>query len=170
MKKIVLKVNNHAKDPIVHTKLQSSITPRKKRNSKKSFYFWILRWTSFLMIPLTFLYDEYIDRPKFTEQKKKPIWVYSSFPHKWGRNKNLGECYKWLRVSTLKMNVVASECWANSRSVFWKEEKICCTSRKTFGISISEIWVFAAKVNAMKYLRELQHLDSPIFCAICFLK
>ena len=38
------------------------------------------------MIPLTFLYDEYIDRPKFTEQKKKPIWVYSSFPHKWGRN------------------------------------------------------------------------------------
>ena len=80
-------MNNHAKDPIVHTKLQSSITPRKKRNSKKSFYFWILRWTSFLMIPLTFLYDEYIDRPKFTEQKKKPIWVYSSFPHKWGRNK-----------------------------------------------------------------------------------
>ena len=71
LKKIVLKVNNHAKDPIVHTKLQSSITPRKKRNSKKSFYFWILRWTSFLMIPLTFLYDEYIDRPKFTEQKKK---------------------------------------------------------------------------------------------------
>ena len=24
----------------------------------------------FLMIPLTFLYDEYIDRPKFSEQKK----------------------------------------------------------------------------------------------------
>ena len=93
MKKIVLKVNNHAKDPIVHTKLQSSITPRKKRNSKKSFYFWILRWTSFLMIPLTFLYDEYIDRPKFTEQKKKPIWVYSSFPHKGGRNKN-DFCYR----------------------------------------------------------------------------
>ena len=39
LKRIVLKVNNHAKDPIVHTKLQSSITPRKKRNSKKSFYF-----------------------------------------------------------------------------------------------------------------------------------
>ena len=41
------------------------------------------------MIPLTFLYDEYIDRPKFTEQKKKPIWVYSSFPHKWGRNNKI---------------------------------------------------------------------------------
>ena len=29
------------------------------------------------MIPLTILYDEYIDRPKLTEQKK-PCWVYSS--------------------------------------------------------------------------------------------
>ena len=42
------------------------------------------------MIPLTFLYDECIDRPKLTEQKKtkKPSWVYSSFPQKWGRIKN----------------------------------------------------------------------------------
>ena len=37
------------------------------------------------MIPQTCLYDEYIDRPKLTEQKK-PIWVYSSSPHKYGRN------------------------------------------------------------------------------------
>ena len=29
------------------------------------------------MIPLTILYDEYIDRPSLTEQKK-PSWVYSS--------------------------------------------------------------------------------------------
>ena len=29
------------------------------------------------MIPLLILYDEYIDRPKFTEQKN-PSWVYSS--------------------------------------------------------------------------------------------
>ena len=28
---------------------------------------------SFLMIPLTFLYDEYIDRPKLSEQKKNPF-------------------------------------------------------------------------------------------------
>ena len=43
------------------------------------------------MIPRTFLYDEYIGRPKFTEQKK-PIWVYSSSPpHKWGRNKKTEE-------------------------------------------------------------------------------
>ena len=31
------------------------------------------------MVPLTFLYDEYIDRPKMSEQKN-PIWVYSSYP------------------------------------------------------------------------------------------
>ena len=31
------------------------------------------------MIPVSTLYDEYIDRPKLTEQKK-PIWVYSSPP------------------------------------------------------------------------------------------
>ena len=37
------------------------------------------------MIPLTTQYDEYIDRPKLTEQKK-PIWVYSSSPLKRGRN------------------------------------------------------------------------------------
>ena len=28
------------------------------------------------MIPLTYLYDEYIDRPKFTEQKKKNPFEY----------------------------------------------------------------------------------------------
>ena len=45
---------------------------------------------SFLMIPLTFLYIEYIDRPKLSEQKK-PLWVYSSatHTHKWGRNSYL---------------------------------------------------------------------------------
>ena len=30
-------------------------------------------------MPLTFLYDEYIDRPKLSEQKKT-IWVFSSCP------------------------------------------------------------------------------------------
>ena len=41
---------------------------------------------SFLMIPLTFPYDEYIDRPKLSERKKKSIWVYSSSLHKGGWN------------------------------------------------------------------------------------
>ena len=31
------------------------------------------------MIPVSTLYNEYIDRPKLTEQKN-PIWVYSSSP------------------------------------------------------------------------------------------
>ena len=35
------------------------------------------------MIPVSTLYDEYIERRKFTEQKKKkPSWVYSSSPLK----------------------------------------------------------------------------------------
>ena len=38
------------------------------------------------MIPDSTLYDEYIDRPKLTEQKKH-IWVYSSSPLKRGRKK-----------------------------------------------------------------------------------
>ena len=42
----------------------------KETKLKKSFYFWILRCTSFLMIPLIILHDEYIDRPKLCEQKK----------------------------------------------------------------------------------------------------
>ena len=29
----------------------------------------MLRWTNFLMIPVSTLFDEYIDRPKLTEQK-----------------------------------------------------------------------------------------------------
>ena len=33
------------------------------------------------MIPVSTLYDEYIERRKFTEQKK-PSWVYSSSPLK----------------------------------------------------------------------------------------
>ena len=68
-KKCTKSEQNQAKYPVVHTKLQPLITPRKKRNSKKSFHFPSLRWTSFLMIPLTILYDEYIDQPKLTEQK-----------------------------------------------------------------------------------------------------
>ena len=37
------------------------------------------------MVPVSTLYDEYIDRPKLAEQKK-PILVYSSSPLKRGRN------------------------------------------------------------------------------------
>ena len=43
---------------------------KKKTKFRKFFLFRILRWTSFFMIPLTFLYGEYIDRPKLSQQKK----------------------------------------------------------------------------------------------------
>ena len=42
----------------------------------------------FLMIPLTTLCSDYIDRPKLSEQKKKPSCVYSPSPTKVGRNNN----------------------------------------------------------------------------------
>ena len=40
-----------------------------RENSIKHFEFKILRFTSFLMIPPTILYKEYIGRQKLTEQK-----------------------------------------------------------------------------------------------------
>ena len=43
-------------------KIQTSVTRRKKWNSMISFYFEIPGLTSFLMIPLTTVYDEYIDK------------------------------------------------------------------------------------------------------------
>ena len=38
-------------------------------NFLKSFYLQILRLSSFLMMPVSTIYDENIDRPKFSEQK-----------------------------------------------------------------------------------------------------
>ena len=43
----------------------------KKWISKKHFELNLLRLMSFLMIPLTFFYDEYINPPKLTEEKKR---------------------------------------------------------------------------------------------------
>ena len=54
---------------------------------EKKFYFRIIRWTSFLMTPLKFLYDEKIDRPKLTEQKKNLVeYIVPPSPLKLGRN------------------------------------------------------------------------------------
>ena len=56
-----------------------TISPRqllkKKRKSKKSFLFRFLRWTSFSMTQLKFLYDEYIDWPKWSAQKKNHLGI-----------------------------------------------------------------------------------------------
>ena len=47
---------------------------------------------SFLMIPLTFLYDEYIDRPKLSE-KKTHLSIQFLPPQKWSRNKTFIDGY-----------------------------------------------------------------------------
>ena len=39
------------------------------------------------MIPLTFLYDKYINRPNMSEQKN-PFEYIAPPPNKWGQNKN----------------------------------------------------------------------------------
>ena len=72
---------NLNKNSRMFTKLYTSITTFKKRKSEKSFQFRILHWTGFSMIPLTILYDEYIDRPKLTEQKKNPVEYIVPPPH-----------------------------------------------------------------------------------------
>ena len=41
------------------------------------------------MIPVSTLYDEYIDRPKLTEQKKNPFEYIDPPPFKRGRNKKI---------------------------------------------------------------------------------
>ena len=45
-----------------------------KRTAKKSVYFYVLRWI-FVIEPLTTLYDEYIDQPKLSEQKKPVEYI-----------------------------------------------------------------------------------------------
>ena len=55
----------------------------------KTFCFHVLRWTSFLMIPLTTLYDDYIDRPKLTDQENPFDYIVPP-PTKVGGNNKLG--------------------------------------------------------------------------------
>ena len=50
-------------------KLQTTRTLFKKRKSTKSLWIHILRWTGFLMIPLTALYNDFIGRRKLSEQQ-----------------------------------------------------------------------------------------------------
>ena len=44
-----------------------------------------MRWMNYLMIPLTTLYDEYIDRSKLTEQKNPCKYIVPD-PLRGGRN------------------------------------------------------------------------------------
>ena len=60
---------NAAELGIIFTKFYTSISPNKKQKLKKSFYIHIQRLKGFSMILLTFLYNDYIGRPKLSEQK-----------------------------------------------------------------------------------------------------
>ena len=73
--KIKLKVNKIMRNQPVFTQKLNFDKSSKKMKLKKSFEFRILHWTSFLLIPLTFLYDEYIDGPKLREQKKTHLSI-----------------------------------------------------------------------------------------------
>ena len=44
------------------------------------------------MIPLTILYDEYIDRPKLTEQKKPVEYIVPPSPLKWESEQKCKKC------------------------------------------------------------------------------
>ena len=50
--------------------------------------FHILRRMGFLMIPLTTLYNDYIDRPNLSEQKKPFVYYIVPPPLKWVGTKN----------------------------------------------------------------------------------
>ena len=67
---LVKNVKKTAELRLIFTQLLDLDNCLEKQQLKKSFLFHILRWTGFLMVPLTTLYDYYIDRPKLTEQKK----------------------------------------------------------------------------------------------------
>ena len=62
MKSYTKSEQKHAKYTVFTQNFNPRYLLEKKTYFKKSVKFGILRWTSFLMIPLTFLYGEYIDR------------------------------------------------------------------------------------------------------------
>ena len=53
---------------LLFTKILTLITPVQSK-IKKSFEFHTVRWKGFLVIPLTTLYDDYINRSNMTDQK-----------------------------------------------------------------------------------------------------
>ena len=56
---------------------------------KKIFQVHVIRLTGFVMIPLETLYDEYIDRPKFTGLKRKnPFEYVVPPPESWPEHKS----------------------------------------------------------------------------------
>ena len=61
---------NYAKYPVFTQNFNPRYFLENGNKVPKKFWLRILHWTICLMIPLTFVYEEYIDRPKSSEQKK----------------------------------------------------------------------------------------------------
>ena len=113
------------------------------------------------MIPVSFLYDEYIDRPRLTEQKKTS-WVYSSFPLKRGRNKNQWNDWNPGRVVFLTSN---SRRLSKSYNTFnyrwiWNECAVIVQRVKFFD-TISRLLFAFNKTSKM------WNLGNPTFLAKC---
>ena len=65
MKNYTKSQQNHGKYPV----FTQNFNPRKKNEIQKIFLVSNSTLEELLTIPLTFLYDEYIDRPNLSEQK-----------------------------------------------------------------------------------------------------
>ena len=62
----------------------------------------------FLMIPLTTLYDEYIDRPKLSEQKKPVEYIVHPSPLKWESEQKPLILHTLYHIAQLMVNF---KCW-----------------------------------------------------------
>ena len=87
-KHLNLKKNHTKSEQISICSHKISILDNSSKKTKFNKIFLSLNSTlaSFFLIPVTFLCDEYIDRPKLTAQKKTPFEYIVPPPHKWGRN------------------------------------------------------------------------------------
>ena len=70
------------------------------------------------MIPLTILYDEYIDQPNLTEQKKPVEYIVPPSPLKGGRNNYLFDfVLEYLLKEEIFVQIVNLGCVLSRRSV-----------------------------------------------------
>ena len=66
---------SHAKCPVFTQNFNPRQPLEKKTKLKKILKLWILRWKSFLMILLTYLYDEYIYIYIYIYRSAKIVWT-----------------------------------------------------------------------------------------------
>ena len=152
--KITLKVNKIC----VHTKLQPSITRKKNEIQKNLFLFRILRWTSFLMIPLTFLCDEYIDRPKFSEQKNPFEYIVPTPKSGVGTIKLRRGAFRGCVFVTRKTYALLSSQECQLEIWYVQDVRSLTVSSETcakFGLKSYQIWFHTGMGKIHKYKKSL---------------